>query len=192
MSSLRFLSPKLSSRSLRSIQSRRTLFGFGKKPVPVSPFEPLPPPLLSQDDLFHPLSTSPFKEMREKSKRIKELAYDPVALERGENVKVAFECPDCGFPTHATEESWSADEEKGRYWPRLREANEDEHDLRSGREMTEFKLPGNVSSVFQISGLNVVLIQDAYVLSGTTLRGSGVDGKLGCIPLYSRVPLYRH
>ncbi|GAA5894537.1 hypothetical protein JCM5296_005123 [Sporobolomyces johnsonii] len=120
--------------------ARRSLFGFGKKkqPLPVAP-----KPLLSQDDLFHPLSQSPFPEMRAKGQRIKQLAYCPVSLEKyAEKVHVQFECPNCGFPTHATQQRWSEDENHARYWPRLREANEDEHDLRSGREMTEFKLPG--------------------------------------------------
>ena len=118
--------------------SHRTLFGFAKKK---SPLAAAPPPLLAQDDLFHPLSRSPFPEMQQKSKRIQELAYCPVSMEKGDKVHVAFECPDCGFPTHANEQAWASDPEKGRYWPRLREANEDEHDLRSGREMTEFRLP---------------------------------------------------
>ncbi|GAA6006359.1 hypothetical protein JCM10207_000616 [Rhodosporidiobolus poonsookiae] len=118
---------------------RRQLFGWGKKKqLPVAP-----KPLLTQDNLFHPLSQSPFPEMRAKGDRIKHLAYCPLSLEKyGEKVHVQFECPDCGFPTHASEERWREDENHGRYWPRLREANEDEHDLRSGREMTEFKLPG--------------------------------------------------
>ena len=118
--------------------SHRSLFGFAKKK---SPLAAPPPPLLAQDDLFHPLSASPFKEMQLKSQRIQELAYCPVSMEKGDQAHVKFECPDCGFPTHATEQAWAADTEKGRYWPRLREANEDEHDLRSGREMTEFRLP---------------------------------------------------
>lgn len=128
---------KTPSSSLRSI-AHRNLFGFGKK----TPTNSLPPPLLTQDDLFHPLSQSPFKEMQQKSTRIKEIAFCPISIEKGQKELVQFECPDCGFPTHASEANWAADEEKGRYWPRLREANEDEHDLRSGRELTEFKLPG--------------------------------------------------
>ena len=119
--------------------AHRTLFGFSKKK---SPLAAPPPPLLEQNDLFHKLSESPFVEMQAKSKRIKELAFCPVSMEKGEKAHVKFECPDCGFPTHATEQAWASDPEKGRYWPRLREANEDEHDLRSGREMTEFRLPG--------------------------------------------------
>jgi len=138
-----------SSRLLRSTtststfnNSRRSLFGFGGKKAKATD---KPKPLLSQDDLFHPLSQSPFKEMRAKGDRIKQLAYCPVSLEKyGEKKHVQFECPNCGFPTHASEERWNEDENHGRYWPRLREANEDEHDLRSGREMTEFKLPGTL------------------------------------------------
>ncbi|KAL8278483.1 hypothetical protein RQP46_009173 [Phenoliferia psychrophenolica] len=118
----------------------RSLFGFSKKK---SALPAAPPPLLAQDDLFHPLSKSPFAEMRAKGERIQSLAYCPVSLDKhGEKIHVAFECPDCGYPTHATQERWQEDTERGRYWPRLREANEDEHDLRSGREMTEFTLPG--------------------------------------------------
>lgn len=139
-----------SSRLLRSTtspstfnNSRRSLFGFGGKKAKQTD---KPKPLLSQDDLFHPLSQSPFKEMRAKGDRIKQLAYCPVSLEKyGEKKHVQFECPNCGFPTHASEARWNEDENHGRYWPRLREANEDEHDLRSGREMTEFKLPGTSS-----------------------------------------------
>ncbi|KAM0753901.1 hypothetical protein T439DRAFT_322786 [Meredithblackwellia eburnea MCA 4105] len=121
----------------------RSLFGFStKKKQDVLNTKP-PAPIIGQDDLFHPLSKSPFKEMRAKGERIKAQAFCPVTLEKyNEKVHVAYECPDCGFPTHASEERWKEDTERARYWPKIREANEDEHDLRSGREMTEFALPG--------------------------------------------------
>lgn len=136
------LATRLSSRPSTIVNSRRTLFGLGKKSSNKQ-FNDTRKPILSQDDLFHPLSKSPFPEMRAKGERIKQLAYCPVSLEKyGEKVHVAFECKHCGYPTHATEERWAEDQEKAKYWPRLREANEDEHDLRSGREMTEFRLPG--------------------------------------------------
>ena len=63
---------------------------------------------------------------------------------------VAFDCPDCGWPTHCTEEHWKVDDEHHRYCGRLKEANEDEHDLRSGRRMQEFELPGesNILLIF--------------------------------------------
>lgn len=129
--------------------STRTLFGWSspfrgsKQTTQDEPKKKKKQPLLSQDDLFHPLSKSPFAEMRAKGDRIRQLAYCPVSLEKyHEHVHVQFECPHCGFPTHASEQRWAEDENHARYWPRLREANEDEHDLRSGREMTEFdRLP---------------------------------------------------
>ncbi|KDE06543.1 hypothetical protein MVLG_03192 [Microbotryum lychnidis-dioicae p1A1 Lamole] len=133
---------RLAVGSAASSIHRRTLFGFGST-KPKSPSPAPPRPLLAQDDLFHPLSRSPFAEMRAKGERIKQLAYCPASLDlHGEKVHVAYECPECGFPTHASRERYDQDTEKARYWPRLREANEDEHDLRSGREMTEFNLPG--------------------------------------------------
>jgi hypothetical protein len=55
---------------------------------------------------------------------------------------ITFECPDCGWPTHCTEEHWRADSDHAKYCSRLREVNEDEHDLRSGRRLREFELPG--------------------------------------------------
>lgn len=70
------------------------------------------------------------------------MAPCPVSLNRdGVRRPVQFECPDCGWPTHYSEKEWREDTEHAKYVPRLREANEDEHDLRSGREMTEFRLP---------------------------------------------------
>ncbi|MCO5565702.1 hypothetical protein L7F22_019376 [Adiantum nelumboides] len=130
--------------------SRRTLFGFSfggdkkasQKSGGVSGSGQ--PVLLEQDNLFHPLSKSPIPSMRARGERIKTMAPCPVSLNRdGVRKLVQFECPDCGWPTHYSEKEWSEDTEHAKYVPRLREANEDEHDLRSGREMTEFKLPGH-------------------------------------------------
>lgn len=143
------VSSSLASSSALAQEQRRTflsgLFGrFTKKQDKPEPFARPPPkkPVLSQDDLFHPLSKSPFSDMRARSERIKRLAPCPVHLARGQRVLVQYECPQCGWPTHYSEKAWNEDPEKGRYIHRLREANEDEHDLRSGREMEEFKLPG--------------------------------------------------
>ena len=88
------------------------------------------------------LSQSPFPEMREKAKRVKAQAYCPVSLARGTQRHVEFDCPYSGWPTHYSKAEWEADTQHGRYWPRLKEVNEDEHDLRSGRELGEFNLPG--------------------------------------------------
>ncbi|KAA1110409.1 translational activator for mitochondrial COX1 [Puccinia graminis f. sp. tritici] len=93
--------------------------------------------LLDSDDLFHPLTSSPIAAMREKAGRIKSIARCPVYPSK----LVAYDCPECGYPTHSSREAWEMDGEKAKYWPRLREANEDEHDLRSQRPMLEFDLP---------------------------------------------------
>ncbi|GAC76195.1 hypothetical protein PANT_19d00163 [Moesziomyces antarcticus T-34] len=149
-----------SSRAALSIQlataptylgQRRGLFGFslfgGKKSKKNDPFA-LPPraakkPLLAQDDLFHPFSKSPIPSIRARGERIRSLAPCPVSMSKYKVRRlVNFECPDCGWPTHYSEKEWAEDTEHGKYVARLREANEDEHDLRSGREMSEFKLPG--------------------------------------------------
>ncbi|KAK0533498.1 translational activator for mitochondrial COX1 [Tilletia horrida] len=132
-------------------QQQRTFFGglFGKKSgdkdKKQDPFRARPskPPVLAQDDLFHPLSQSPIPAMRARGERIRALAACPVSMSKyGVRRPVRFECPDCGWPTHYSEAEWREDPDHAQYVPRLREANEDEHDLRSGREMTEFKLPG--------------------------------------------------
>lgn len=109
------------------------------------------PPILSQDDLYHPFSKSPIPAIRARGEAIQQLAPCPVCSSehhaghghsREPPKNVAFECPDCGWPTHCSEEHWKADEEHQKYCARLREVNEDEHDLRSGRKMREFELPG--------------------------------------------------
>ena len=69
---------------------------------------------------------------------MREQAYCPVSLSKGQMKHVEYECPNCGWPTHYSRAEWEQDTEHGRYWPRLREVNEDEHDLRSGRELGEF------------------------------------------------------
>lgn len=112
-------------------------------------------PLLTEDNLFHPFSKSPFPAIQARGEAIKKLAPCPVcysvssACGHDHSPKaVKFECPDCGWPTHCSEEHWKEDEEHHKYCTRLREANEDEHDLRSGRRMKEFELPGMFSFLF--------------------------------------------
>lgn len=129
---------------------RRTLFGWGKIKLKPDPFE-RKKPILAQDDLFHPLSKSPIPAMRARGERVRSLAPCPVSLARdGVRRPVQFECPDCGWPTHYSEKEWREDAEHSKYVARLREANEDEHDLRSGRKMTEFQLPGEYERDSQV------------------------------------------
>ena len=152
---------------LRRAQAR-TFLNLFKKSAPENDAKKpkAPEPVLSQDNLFHPFSKSPFQAVKDRAEAIKKLAPCPVCLkddlhEHGHThasgsgnggepegatkmarKHVAFECLDCGWPTHCSEEHWKADEEHQRYCGRLKEANEDEHDLRSGRRMTEFEMPG--------------------------------------------------
>ena len=115
-------------------------------------------PILSQDDLFHPFSKSPFPAIRARGEAIQQLAQCPVCTsEQSHGVHshhahgakaLSFECPDCGWPTHCSAKHWSEDLEHQKYCGRLREVNEDEHDLRSGRRMKEFELPGSPTVLF--------------------------------------------
>lgn len=128
-------------------QQQRTLFGlFGKKDN-AAKFKPQDEPVikLEQDNLFHPLSQSPFEAVREKGERIRKYSICPVSYEKHhESLPVKFECPGCGFPTHNSEARWEEGKaEHNEFCDRLREVNEDEHDLRSGRKVVEYEnLPG--------------------------------------------------
>ena len=125
----------------------RLLFNFFKK----APSKPESTPVLSQDNLFHPFSASPFPALVARGEAIKSLVPCPVCASHHDHThghtkaqprSIAFECPECGWPTHCTKEHWLADTNHARYCSRLREVNEDEHDLRSGRRLREFELPG--------------------------------------------------
>ncbi|KAJ2750369.1 translational activator for mitochondrial COX1, partial [Coemansia nantahalensis] len=107
-----------------------------------------PQVLVRPDDLFHPLSKSPVKEMREKGLLIQAngscaTCVDETAATGQAATRAAeFECPDCGYPTHCSEEHWARDTgHRKELCGFLREANEDEHDLRSGRTLREFEFP---------------------------------------------------
>lgn len=128
----------------------RTLFDWFRKSKPTD--QPKGKvPVLTQDNLFHPFSKSPFPAVRARGDAIQLLASCPACASSHSSIHahtsvqpraVKFECPDCGWPTHCSEEHWAADTEHKKYCSRLREVNEDEHDLRSGRRMREFELPG--------------------------------------------------
>lgn len=154
---IRTLNPRILARGRVHLQhpthtipllGTRSLFNLFKK-APSS--KPESKPTLSQDNLFHPFSESPFPALVARGEAIKSLAPCPVCASQHEHLHahtkaqpraVAFECPDCGWPTHCTEEHWCADKDHAKYCSRLREVNEDEHDLRSGRRLREFELPG--------------------------------------------------
>ncbi|KAH9951949.1 zinc-finger of mitochondrial splicing suppressor 51-domain-containing protein [Amylocystis lapponica] len=136
----------------------RTFLSWFRKPNPAAkPKEKAP--ILTEDNLFHPFSQSPFPALRARGEAIQKLAPCPVCASEhdpshAQPRAVKFECPDCGWPTHCSEEHWRADEEHKKYCSRLREANEDEHDLRSGRRLREFELPGPQDTEAAISFSN--------------------------------------
>lgn len=121
------------------------------------------PLLLRPDNLFHPFSSSPVLEIRGRAHFIKRHAYcphpihqstraatspnDPEARKVGTSASappahVQFECPDCGIATYCCEEHWMEDYEKHlEVCDVLRQINEDDHDLRSGRWFHEFEYP---------------------------------------------------
>ncbi|CCX31914.1 zinc-finger of mitochondrial splicing suppressor 51-domain-containing protein [Pyronema domesticum] len=101
--------------------------------------------LLREDNLFHPMDKSPIASIRERAARIKSVAYCPHGshTEAGDHSHVKFTCPDCGVPTYCSEEHWADDYENHLLiCETLKESNEDEHDLRSGRFFPEFDYPG--------------------------------------------------
>lgn len=121
--------------------------------------------LLQQDNLFHSFSNSPSPDIRRRAAYMKQHAYCPhPSHQRTRQVDqpgdpedrkpqpgaaaappahVKHECPDCGIPVYCCEEHWMDDYESHlEVCETLREINEDDHDLRSGRFFPEFNYPG--------------------------------------------------
>ncbi|KAI1002123.1 hypothetical protein K3495_g6078 [Podosphaera aphanis] len=119
-------------------------------------------PVLAGDDLFHPFSKSPIPAIRKRAAFLKNNAYcshpdhhqirvpsSPNDLENRKSVNgplppahVSYECPDCGIPVSCSEEHWADDYEAHlEVCDLLRQVNEDDHDLRSGRFFPEFTFP---------------------------------------------------
>lgn len=123
-----------------------------------------PRTVLGPDNLFHPFYKSPIPEIRQRAGFTKRHAYcphpshqqtriptsphDPEARKLPEvsiqpPAHVRFDCPDCGIATYCTEEHWADDYESHlEICDTLRQINEDDHDLRSGRWFPEFDYPG--------------------------------------------------
>ncbi|KAI7857938.1 zinc-finger of mitochondrial splicing suppressor 51-domain-containing protein [Circinella umbellata] len=100
---------------------------------------------LSPDNLFHKLSKSPLPELRDRAAIIKKYGVCAVCdtHENHDHKKApVYECPDCGYPTHCSEEHYNEGYQAHQEICHiLREQNEDDHDLRSGRPMKEFEFP---------------------------------------------------
>ena len=123
-----------------------------------------PRTVLRADNLFHPFSRSPLPEIRQLATFTKQHAYCPHPAHRQTRVPISphdpearkvkddtalppahvrFECPDCGIATYCSEEHWADDFESHlEICDTLRQINEDDHDLRSGRWFPEFEYPG--------------------------------------------------
>ncbi|CDS02681.1 hypothetical protein LRAMOSA00086 [Lichtheimia ramosa] len=101
--------------------------------------------MLEPDNLFHMLSKSPIAELKDRAAIINKYGVCPVCdtHETPEHKKQpVYECPDCGYPTHCSEEHYHQGHEAHKEICHiLREQNEDDHDLRSGRSMVEFEFP---------------------------------------------------
>lgn len=118
--------------------------------------------ILTPDNLLHPFTESPSPDIRRRAAVTMSQAYCPhpdhhlVHLpttafleDRIANSKpklppahVGFECPDCGIPVYCTQEHWEEDYENHmKICDVLRQINEDDHDLRSGRHFQEFLFP---------------------------------------------------
>ena len=120
--------------------------------------------MLGPNNLFHGFSRSPIPTIRQRARFMKQHAlcphpahqqtrvptspHDPEArkIEGVSNeppAHVSFECPDCGLATYCSEEHWADDFEAHlEICDTLRQINEDDHDLRSGRWFPEFEYPG--------------------------------------------------
>lgn len=101
--------------------------------------------LLKPNNLFHPMEASPVRSMRQRAEYIKKNAYCPHPEHRASASPqhIRWTCPDCGVPTYCSKEHWEDDYENHLLiCDTLKEANEDDHDLRSGRFFPEFEYPG--------------------------------------------------
>lgn len=103
--------------------------------------------ILEQDNLFHVLSKSPLPEMKDRAAIVNKYGVCPVCdthhEEHEAKKKPTYDCPDCGYPTHCSEDHYHQGYQAHHAdnCAILREINEDDHDLRSGRPMREFEFP---------------------------------------------------
>lgn len=103
--------------------------------------------VLAADDLFHSYTNSPIPEIRQRAAFIKQHASCPHHHHQPGGsmapAHVNFECPDCGIPVYCSKEHWADDYEAHlEICDTLRQINEDDHDLRSGRFFPEFDYAG--------------------------------------------------
>jgi hypothetical protein len=130
--------------------------------------------LLQPNNLFHSFSNSPSPIIRRRAAFIKQNAYCPHpdhqqtrAPESPHDLEarkaagaqppahVRYECPDCGIPVSCSEEHFVDDYESHlEVCDTLREINEDDHDLVSGRFFPEFEYPPAQLDEAQVNMMN--------------------------------------
>ena len=129
--------------------------------------------LLRPNNLFQSFTNSPSPEIRKRAAFMRQNAYcshpahqqtrqpvGPLDLEarKGGSVPpahVRYECPDCGIPVSCSEEHFVDDYESHlEVCDVLRQVNEDDHDLRSGRFFPEFEYPGPQIDEAQVNMMN--------------------------------------
>ncbi|KAK3333648.1 zinc-finger of mitochondrial splicing suppressor 51-domain-containing protein [Cercophora scortea] len=162
----RFARPSAGA-SQQPLSASRALSGFAQtgydpnsRPTR-SDGKPVPKAVLAPDDLFHSFTNSPIPEIRQRAAFIRQHGSCPHPAHRhgqlsesapGEEASetgnlppahVDFECPDCGIPVYCSKEHWADDYEAHlQICDTLRQINEDDHDLRSGRFFPEFEYAG--------------------------------------------------
>jgi len=131
--------------------------------------------LLKPNNLFHPFSKSPAPAIRQRAAFIRQNAFCPHPSHQQTRLPTSphdpearksptgslppahshFECPDCGIPVYCSEEHWMDDFEAHlEICDTLRQINEDDHDLHSGRFFPEFTYPGPQDDNFVINMTN--------------------------------------
>ena len=132
-----------------------------------------PRPIFTRNNLFHPFTTSPAPSIRKRAAIIRQNAYcphpshqptrspqsplDPEAAKTGTAppAHVCHECPDCGIPVSCCEEHFADDYESHlQICGVLRQINEDDHDLVSGRRFPEFEYPSSQIEEAQVNMTN--------------------------------------
>lgn len=148
-----------------SLPRRSLSSSANKKAANFEPFEYIDPEghqrklMLTEDNLFHSFTNSPIPEIRKRAAFMRQHAYCPHPSHKPTRVSqgaadlesrkssengsppahVNFECPDCGIPVYCCEEHWADDYEAHlEVCDIMRQSNEDDHDLRSGRFFKEF------------------------------------------------------
>ena len=155
-----------------SSQSEPVQFGAAGLPSK----KPSGTPVLRPDDLFHSFTNSPIPEISRRAAFIRQHAYCPHPDHRPTRLPaneadahahahaktgnrppahVDFECPDCGVPVYCSKEHWADNYEAHlEICDTLRQINEDDHDLRSGRFFPEFEYAGPQMDEAAVNMLN--------------------------------------